>query len=82
VRDGVVVLGFPETQPFLREKAEQRRSALEEGLAAVLGRAVGIRCVSANLEVLVAQDAAADADIVAQARRVFAGDVADVAEIS
>jgi len=26
VRDGFVILGFPEDQPFLREKAEQRRS--------------------------------------------------------
>jgi DNA polymerase-3 subunit gamma/tau len=82
VRDGVVVLGFPETQPFLREKAEQRRAALEEGLAAVLGGPIGIRCVSANVEVLAAQDAEADAELAAQARRVFAGDVADVAEIS
>ena len=33
VRDGIVILGFPENQPFLREKAEQRRQPLEDGLA-------------------------------------------------
>jgi DNA polymerase-3 subunit gamma/tau len=83
VADGIVVLGFPEHQPFLREKAEQRRSALEEGLAVVLGRPVGIRCVIANLEALAEADGdpAADDEIVSQARRIFAGDVADVAEI-
>ncbi|MGZ6339486.1 MAG: hypothetical protein ACXWNG_03885, partial [Candidatus Limnocylindrales bacterium] len=35
VRDGVVVLGFPEETPFYREKAEQRRAALEAGVEAV-----------------------------------------------
>ena len=40
VRDGVVVLGFPEETPFYREKAEQRRAALEAGVEAVLGRPV------------------------------------------
>jgi DNA polymerase-3 subunit gamma/tau len=82
--DGVVVLGFPEHQPFLREKAEQRRSALEEGLALVLGRAVGIRCVLANVEAFgpAEPEPVDEDDIVTQARRIFAGDVADVAEIS
>jgi hypothetical protein len=79
-----VVLGFPEHQPFLREKAEQRRSALEEGLALVLGRAVGIRCVLANVEAFgpAEPEPVDEDDIVTQARRIFAGDVADVAEIS
>ena len=45
-----LILGFPEDQPFLREKAEQRRSALEDGVAHVLGRPVGVRCVVANVE--------------------------------
>ena len=34
VRDGVVILGFPENQAFLREKAEQQASSLEDGIGA------------------------------------------------
>ncbi len=80
VRDGVLILGFPENQPFLREKAEQRRKELEDGLAHVLGHAVGVRCVVANVELADTSDRD-DLDLVAQARKVFGGDLADVHDI-
>ncbi len=80
VRDGVLILGFPEDQPFLREKAEARRSAFEDGVAHVLGRPVGVRCVVANVELA---DATKDEgpDLVAQARKVFGGELADIGDI-
>ena len=80
VRDGIVILGFPEDQPFLREKAEQRRSALEDGIAHVLGRPVGVRCMSTNIELPVA-GIEEDIDLVAQARKVFGGELADVGDV-
>jgi DNA polymerase-3 subunit gamma/tau len=81
VRDGVVVLGFPEDQAFLRDIAERKRSALEEGIASVLGRTIGVRCVVANVE-LGAPALDGGHDLVAQARRIFEGDLADVGEVS
>ena len=80
VRDGIVILGFPENQPFLREKAEHRRSALEDGLAHVLGRPVGVRCVVANVELPETSDRE-DLDLVAQARKVFGGELTEVGDI-
>jgi len=81
VRDGIVVLGFPEGQPFLREKAEQRRAALEEGLEHVLGRPVGVRCVITNVALLTPVETET-ADLVEHARRIFEEDLADVREIT
>ncbi len=82
VRDGVVILGFPEDQPFLREKAEQRRQQFEDGLRQVLGRPVGVRCVGTNIELGdpagVSDD---DVDMVAHAIQVFGGDLARIEEI-
>jgi hypothetical protein len=79
-RDGVVVLGFPEDQAFLRDIAERKRSVLEEGLRQVLGRPVGVRCVAANVESMEPVPAETE-DLVAHARRIFAGDLADVVEV-
>ena len=80
IRDGLVVLGFPEDQAFLRDVAERKRPALEEGLEHVLGRKVGVRCVVANVELT--EPAGVDGDdLVAQARRIFEGDLADVRDI-
>ena len=78
--DGVIVtLGFPEEQAFLRDVAERKRSAIEAGIAEVIGREVGIRCVVANVEVapLPATD-----DLVAEARRIFGEDLVDVGEVN
>jgi DNA polymerase III subunit gamma/tau len=80
VRDGSVVLGFPEDQLFLRDIAERKRGALEDGLSRVLGARVGVRIVAANVELPRTEPVSADA-LVAQARRVFADDVLDVAEV-
>jgi len=81
VQGGVVVLGFPEDQVFLRDIAERKKAALEEGLRHVLGRPVGVRCVATNIALLEPVEAEA-ADLVEQARRIFEGDLADVREIS
>ena len=80
VRDGMVVLGFPENQAFLRDHAERKKAALEEGIAAVLGRPVGVRCVVANLEIAEPDLEPAD-DLVAAARRIFQGDLAEIDEV-
>ena len=79
IRDGVLILGFPEQQPFLRDHAERRKSAIEEGILAVLGRPLGVRCVVANLEL--PEPEGADPDLIAHARRIFEGDLVDPAEI-
>ncbi len=83
VEDGVVTLGFPEDQGFLRDVAERRRTVLEEGIAAVLGRPVGVRCVATNLDLV--PDIPADAEaafVLAEARRIFGSDEPDAAEVT
>jgi DNA polymerase-3 subunit gamma/tau len=78
----VVVLGFPEDKQFLREKAEQRLPALEEGIAAVLGGGYRVRCVAANVEALGAPaEAVIGRENLEQARRVFGDDLVDVPEV-
>jgi DNA polymerase III subunit gamma/tau len=79
VRDGVLVLGFPEDQAFLRDIAERKRLALEDGIASVLGRVVGVRCVVTNLELVA--PAVDGEDLVAQARRIFEGELVGVEDI-
>ena len=82
VDDGIVTLGFPEDQGFLRDVAERRRAVLEEGIAAVLGRPVGVRCVATNLDLVPPLPAEADAAFVlAEARRIFGGDDADATPV-
>ncbi len=74
--DGAIVtLGFPEEQGFLRDVAERKRGPIETGIREVVGHDVGIRCVVANIEVP-ARD-----DLVAEARRIFADELADVGEV-
>ena len=83
VEDGVVTLGFPEDQGFLRDVAERRRTVLEDGIAAVLGRPVGVRCVATNLDLV--PDIPADAEaafVLAEARRIFGSDEPDAAEVT
>jgi DNA polymerase-3 subunit gamma/tau len=85
VRDATIVLGFPESQGFLRDIAERKRSMLEEGIGQVLGRAVAVKCVATNIELVEPVAALATAgtgdDLVAQARRIFEDDLLDVAEV-
>ena len=82
VQENVVVLGFPEDQAFLRDIAERKRSALEEGVRAVLGPAYVVRCVAANVDMLAPLGPEDATDLVEHARRIFEGETADVAEIS
>jgi hypothetical protein len=82
VREGVVVLGFPEDKAFLRDRAEQKRAVFEEGIRQVMGRPYGVRCVTANVEATPTGGDDATIDLVEHARRIFGGELADVAEIS
>jgi DNA polymerase-3 subunit gamma/tau len=77
VDGAIVTLGFPEEQAFLKEQAERRRPGIEAGIAEVIGNPVTVRCVVANIELAEPAD-----DLVAEARRIFAEELADVGEIS
>jgi DNA polymerase-3 subunit gamma/tau len=78
VDGAIVTLGFPEEQAFLKDAAERRRPAIEAGISAVVGHPVAVRCVVANVELA----APGSDDLVAEARRIFADELADVGEIS
>jgi DNA polymerase-3 subunit gamma/tau len=81
--DGAVVtLGFPEDQAFLKDALERRRSMLEEGIGRILGRAVNVHCVATNLEHVPAVPVGDAADLISEARRIFADDLVDVGEVS
>ena len=81
--DGTVVtLGFPEEQAFLKDAAERRKGIIEAGIGAILGRDVGVRCVVANVEIVEAASADADAAyVLAEAHRIFADDLLDIGEV-
>ena len=82
VDDGIVTLGFPEGQAFLRDVAERRRPVLEDGIGAILGHPVAVRCVATNLDLV--PDPAAEADaafLIAEAQRIFAPDGSDPVEV-
>ena len=78
VDGAIVTLGFPEEQAFLKDQAERRKPGIEAGIAAVIGRPVTVHCVVANVEL----PPAASDDLVAEARRIFAEELADVGEVS
>jgi DNA polymerase-3 subunit gamma/tau len=82
VEDGVVTLGFPEGQSFLKDVAERRRSVLEEGIGRLLGRPVAVRCVATNLDVDSLGGDEEGARLLAEARRIFAEDLVDAREVS
>ena len=80
--DGVIVtLGFPEEQAFLREIAERKKAGIEAGIREVIGPDVGVRCIVANIEVPVPATGGDDGFLMAEARRIFGDDLADVVEI-
>jgi DNA polymerase-3 subunit gamma/tau len=81
VRDGFVILGFPEDQAFLRDIAERKKRVLEDAVRVVLGADFGVRCVATNVAAIEPAPAEA-ADTIELARRVFGGDLLDAAEIS
>ena len=63
VEGGVVTLGFPESQAFLKDAARARRATIEDGIATVSSvEPVRVRFVATNLESLSAAPADADAD--------------------
>jgi DNA polymerase III subunit gamma/tau len=83
VDGNIVTLGFPEGQAFLKDVAERRRTNLEEGIGQFLGRAVAVRCVATNLELVPPVPGDADAAFVmAEAKRIFGEDLVDVGEVS
>ena len=78
----VVTLGFPEDQAFLKDALERRRAMLEEGIGRILGRPVNVHCVATNLEHVPAVPLGGAADLISEARRIFADDLVDVGEVS
>jgi len=79
----LVTLGFPEDKAFLKIALERRAPMLEEGIGRVLGRAVSVRCVATNLEDVPAVALEPEsADLISEARRIFADDLVDVGEVS
>jgi hypothetical protein len=48
----------------------------------VLGRSVNVRCVATNLDQVPEVATADAADLIAEARRIFADDLVDVGEVS
>jgi DNA polymerase III subunit gamma/tau len=83
VDGNVVTLGFPEGQAFLRDALERRRPLLEEGIGRHLGRAVAVRCVATNLDLVPPPpgDDAAD-PMWTEARRIFGDNLADIGEVN
>lgn len=83
VEGNVVTLGFPEEKAFLKDALERRRSNLEDGIGTFLGRPVAVRCVATNLDLAPPlPDDEAAAHILAEARRIFAEDLAEVPEVT
>jgi DNA polymerase III subunit gamma/tau len=80
VQDGVLVLGFPEDQAFMRDIADRKRRVLEDGIASIIGRSMAVRCVVTNLELVEPVDSG-EGDLVSQARRIFEGELAGVEDI-
>jgi DNA polymerase-3 subunit gamma/tau len=78
----VVTLGFPEDQAFLKDALERRRTMLEEGIGRILGRPVSVHCVATNLEHVPPAPLGEAADLISEARRIFADDLVDVGEVS
>jgi DNA polymerase III subunit gamma/tau len=83
VEGAMVILGFPEEQGFLKDVADRRRPLLEDCIGGFLGHAVGVRCIATNLDLLPPLPTDADAaHILAEARRIFAEDLADTPEVT
>ena len=80
LRDGFLILGFPEDQAFMRDIAERKRRVLEEGISSVIGQTMAVRCVVTNLELVEPVDSG-EGDLVSQAKRIFDGDLAGVEDI-
>jgi DNA polymerase-3 subunit gamma/tau len=82
VEGNVVTLGFPEAKGFLKDIAERKRPDLETAVGGFLGRAVTVRCVATNVDIVPALSDADGDFVLNEARRIFADDLADVGEVS
>jgi DNA polymerase-3 subunit gamma/tau len=83
VDGNIVTLGFPEAKGFLKEIAERKRPDLEAAVGEFLGRAVAVRCVATNLDLVPPMPADDEANLIlAEARRIFADDLADIGEVN
>jgi DNA polymerase-3 subunit gamma/tau len=81
VEGNIVTLGFPEAQSFFKDVAERRRAVLEDGVSRVLGMAVSVRCVAANVEVA-ALPSDPDSDrLLSEFKRIYGDDAADVGDV-
>jgi hypothetical protein len=78
VDGNIVTLGFPETKAFLKDVAERKRPELEAAFGQFFGRPMSVRSVATNLEL----PPTGGDDLVAEARRIFAEELADVGEVS
>jgi DNA polymerase-3 subunit gamma/tau len=83
VEGNAVTLGFPEAKAFLKDVAERKRADLEAAVGGFLGRAVSVRCVATNIDIV--PPASGDDEsgrIFAEAKRIFEDDLVDVGEVS
>jgi hypothetical protein len=63
--------------------AERKRPDLEAAVGGFLGRAVAVRCVATNLDLVPAPAGGDGADPMwTEARRIFADDLADIGEVN
>jgi hypothetical protein len=81
VSDGVVVLGFPEDQAFLRDIAERKKRMLEDAVREVMGADYAVRCVATNVAAPDDGDGAA-VDAFEIARRIFEGEIVDAKDVA
>jgi DNA polymerase-3 subunit gamma/tau len=81
VSDGVVVLGFPEDQAFLRDIAERKKRMLEEAVREVMGADYAVRCVATNVAAPDDEDDGA-VDAFEIARRIFEGEIIDAKDVA
>ena len=82
VDGAVVTLGFPENLSWLRDAADRRRGALEDGVGRILGRAVSVRCVATNLELeATAVSDPESAAVLRAARDVWGDDLVEIPEV-
>jgi DNA polymerase III subunit gamma/tau len=82
VDDNIVVLGFPEAKAFLKEVAERKRPDIEAAVGQLLGRAVAVRCIATNIDVVPIPSDSDAAFVLAEAKRIFADDLVDVGEVN
>ena len=82
VEGDMVTLGFPEAKAFLKDVAERKRPDLEAAVGGFLGRAVTVRCVATNVDLVAPTNDVDAAFVLSEARRIFAEDLVDVGEVS